>query len=391
MEHFDYVIIGGGSAGCALANRLSGDETCSVLLLEAGRRDRYPWIHIPIGYAKTMNHPVYNWRFHTEGDPNLNGRKVYWPRGRTLGGSSSINGLVYIRGQSRDYDEWRDLGNPGWDWDSCLPYFRRLEHNDLGSSQTRGTFGPVWASKVPAGDTLIDAFIAAAETNGVPEVADFNTGEQEGVGYYQLSTRKGLRCSAAVAYLRPAQRRPNLRIVTEAHANRIIFSGQRATGVEFRQNGTVQQVGASREILLCAGAVQSPQLLQLSGVGPAALLQDFGIPVVRDLPGVGGNLQDHLQVRVMYEVNQPITINDELNSVLGRVRMGMEWALRRSGPLALGINKAGMFCRTLPEENATPDTQFHVATVSADNAAGKVHPFSGCTLSVCQLRPETPF
>ncbi len=389
MDSYDYVIVGAGSAGCVLANRLSEDEGCSVLLLEAGKRDTYPWIHIPIGYAKTMFHPVHNWKFSTDPDPNLNGRQIYWPRGRTLGGSSSINGLVYIRGQRRDYDEWRDLGNPGWDWNDCLPYFRKLEHNDLGPSQTRGMMGPVWASKVPGGDRLVDAFVAAATGNGVPEVEDFNTGEQEGVGYYQLSTRRGLRCSAAVAYLKPARGRPNLHVETQAYARRVLFSGRRATGVEYRQGGTVRTAQARREVLLCAGAVQSPQLLQLSGVGPAALLQEFGIPVLHDLPGVGENLQDHFQVRLMYEVTEPITVNDELNSLAGRVRMGLAWALRRTGPLALGINKAGMFCRALPEENATPDTQFHVATVSADHAAGKVHAFSGCTLSVYQLRPES--
>ena len=372
-----------------LANRLSEDEGCSVLLLEAGRRDRYPWIHIPIGYAKTMFNPAYNWKFSTDADPNLNGRQVYWPRGKTLGGSSSINGLVYIRGQRRDYDEWRALGNPGWDWNDCLPYFRKLEHNDLGPSQTRGTLGPVWASKVPKGDTLIDAFIAAARSRGVPEVEDFNTGEQEGAGYYQLSTRRGLRCSAAAAYLKPARQRRNLHVATEAFARRVLFQGRRATGVEYHQGRVTRTATARREVLLCAGAVQSPHLLQLSGVGPAWLLGQFGIGVVHHLPGVGENLQDHFQVRLMYEINQPITINDQMNSSSGRIRMGLEWAMRRTGPLAIGINKGGMFCRALPDENPTPDTQFHIATVSADHAAGKVHPFSGATLSVCQLRPES--
>jgi choline dehydrogenase len=389
MQDVDFIIVGGGSAGCVLADRLSEDGKFTVLLLEAGRTDRYPWIHIPIGYAKTMNHPIYNWRFYTEPDANLFGRKVYWPRGRTLGGSSSINGLVYIRGQKQDYDHWSALGNPGWDWKSCLPYFKRLEHNDLGGSDTRGINGPIWASTVPGGDKLIDAFIAASENNGVPRVVDFNDGRQEGVGYYQLSTRRGLRCSTSTAYLRRASRRSNLKFETEATVTRILFDGKCANGVEFRQRGTIRQVKAGREVLLCAGAVQSPHLLQLSGIGPEKLLKGFNIPVVQELPGVGENLQDHLQVRVMYEVNAPITINDELNSVFGKARMGLEWIFKRSGPLALGINKAGMFCRALPDENATPDIQFHVATVSADNAGGKVHPFSGCTFSVCQLRPES--
>ena len=389
MNIFDFVIVGAGSAGCVLANRLSKSGKYSVCLLEAGPSDRYGWIHLPIGYAKTMFHKTYNWGFYTEPEPNLDQRKIYWPRGRTLGGSSSINGLVYIRGQQRDYDEWAALGNPGWSWAECLPYFKRLEHNDLGESATTGTGGPLWATTIPGKNKLVDAFIAASQQNGVPVVSDFNSGPQEGVGYYQLTTRNGLRCSTAVAYLKPARKHPNLHIETEAQATRILFDGTRAIGVAYRQAGTLREVRAAREVLLCAGALQSPQLLQLSGIGAAALLQKFAIPVLRDLPGVGANLQDHLQVRLMYEVSEKITINDELNSLWGKAKMGLQWAATRSGPLAIGINLAGMFCRALPEENATPDTQFHFATVSAEHAAGKVHAFSGCTYSVCQLRPES--
>ena len=389
METFDYVIVGAGSAGCVLANRLSADGRFSVLLLEAGPKDRYAWLHIPIGYGKTMFHPVLNWGFKTDPEPNMADREMYWPRGRTLGGSSSINGLIYIRGQQADYDHWAALGNRGWSWNDCLPYFKRLEHNDLGASATRGADGPVWATTIPGPNELVDAFIAASEANGVPAVDDFNDGPQEGVGYYQLTTRRGFRCSAAVAYLRPARKRNNLTIETDAHVTRVVFEGTRATGVEFVQGGNRRTVRAHREVLMSAGAIQSPQLLQLSGIGPAALLQQFGIPVLRTLDGVGENLQDHLQVRVMYEVAKPITTNDELRSTIGKVRMGLQWATRRSGPLALGINMAGMFCRALPEENATPDTQFHFATLSADHASGTVHPFSGCTYSVCQLRPES--
>ncbi|MBC7502662.1 MAG: choline dehydrogenase [Herminiimonas sp.] len=389
MAAFDFVIVGAGSAGCVLANRLSKSGKYSVCLLEAGPSDRYGWIHLPIGYAKTMFHKTYNWGFYTEPEPNLDHRKIYWPRGRTLGGSSSINGLVYIRGQQRDYDEWAALGNPGWSWEECLPYFKRLEHNDLGESATTGTGGPLWATTIPGKNKLVDAFIAASRQNGVPVVSDFNSGPQEGVGYYQLTTRNGLRCSTAVAYLKPARKHPNLHIETEAQATRILFEGARATGVAYRQGGTMREVHAKREVLLCAGALQSPQLLQLSGIGAAALLQKFAIPVLRDLPGVGANLQDHLQVRLMYEVSEKITINDELNSLWGKAKMGLQWAATRTGPLAIGINLAGMFCRALPEENATPDTQFHFATVSAEHAAGKVHAFSGCTYSVCQLRPDS--
>lgn len=389
MKAFDFVIVGSGSAGSVLASRLSESGKYSVCLLEAGPVDRYPWIHIPIGYGKTMFNKKYNWGFETDPDSNLNGRRIYTPRGKTLGGSSSINGLIYIRGQARDYDEWADLGNSEWSWEKCLPYFKKLEHNDLGASETRGVGGPMWATTVPGPHKLVDAFIEASAHNGVPVVNDFNDGKQEGVGYFQLSTRKGFRCSTAVGYLKPALHRSNLKIETEAQATRVLFSGEKATGVSYLKNGKERQVQAVKEVILCAGAIQSPQLLQLSGIGPSSLLKKFGIPVIRDLPGVGENLQDHLQVRLMYEVSEPITTNDELRSITGQIGMGMKWIFNRSGPLALGINMAGMFCRALPDENLTPDTQFHFATLSADHAAGKVHPFSGCTYSVCQLRPES--
>lgn len=389
MRTFDYVIVGAGSAGCVLANRLTANGRYSVCLLEAGPKDSYPWIHVPIGYAKTMEHDEYNWRFYTEPESELANRKIYQPRGRTLGGSSSINGLIYIRGQQRDYDEWASLGNKGWAWEDCLPYFRKLETNDLGVSQTRGDSGPMHATSVPAGNELVDAFIAASQQLGVRRVNDFNTGDQEGVGYFQLSTRNGFRCSTAVGYLKPAMSRSNLHVETEAQAAHILFSGKRAIGVKYRQAGQFQEVRARREVLLCAGAIQSPQLLQLSGVGPRALLDKFGIQAVHHLEGIGENLQDHLQVRLMYEVTKPITTNDLMRSPWGKAKMGLQWLLTRSGPLAVGINMGGMFCRALPEENATPDIQFHFANLSADSTAGQVHDFPGCTYSICQLRPES--
>lgn len=389
MSVFDFVIVGGGSAGCVLADRLSEDGKYQVLLLEAGRPDRNPWIHLPIGYAKTMHHPLDNWRFYTEPDANLKDRKIYWPRGRTLGGSSSINGLVYIRGQSADYDHWAQLGNPGWDWKSCLPYFRKLEHNDLGASETRGTDGPIWASSVPGGDKLVDCFIKAGEANGVPFSRDFNSGDQEGVGYLQLSTRHGLRCSTAVSYLKRARARKNLTVWTGAHVTRIVLEARKAVAVEFRRNGQLERAAANREILLSAGAIQSPQILELSGIGSADLCKANNIPLVHHLAGVGENLQDHLQIRMMYEINEPITINDDLNSVFRRAQIGIKWLIRRTGPLAIGINKGAMFCKALPDVSATPDIQFHFAPLSAKSTAGKVDPFSGCTMSVCQLRPES--
>ncbi|MFV0283857.1 MAG: GMC family oxidoreductase [Castellaniella sp.] len=387
-EAVDYIIVGAGSAGCVLANRLSENGRYRVCLLEAGPPDSNPWIHIPIGYGKTMFDKRVNWGFYTDPEPNMLGRRIYWPRGKTLGGSSSINGLIYIRGQQQDYDHWAALGNPGWSWAECLPYFRRLERNDLGPGPTRGTDGPLYASSIRARHELVEAFIQSAETHGIARTDDFNTGMQEGVGYYQLTTHGGWRCSAAVAYLKPARRRPNLEVVTRAQVTRVIMEGRCARAVEYRIGDQVRTLRARKEIILCAGALLSPQLLQLSGIGPASLLRRFDTPVVRDLPGVGENLQDHLQLRLIYEVTKPITNNDQLRSLWGRARMGLQWLLMRSGPLAIGINQGALFCRVLPESDR-PDIQFHLGTLSADLAGAKVHDFSGCTYSVCQLRPES--
>ncbi|HET8608938.1 MAG TPA: choline dehydrogenase [Burkholderiales bacterium] len=385
---YDYVIIGAGSAGCVLANRLSESGKHSVLLLEAGPRDNYLWIHIPIGYGKTMFHPVYNWGFYTEPDAGMNGRKIYWPRGRGLGGSSSINGLIYIRGQPDDYDHWAALGNAGWGWRDVLPYFIKSEANQRGADAWHGADGPLAVSDIGKPHELMEAFIRGAGEVGIPRNDDFNGATQEGVGYYQLTTHNGWRCSAAVAYLKPARRRANLRVETDARATQILFEGRRAVGVVYEQGGHQRQVRATNEVLLTAGALQSPQLLQLSGVGPAPLLQRHGIPVVADVPGVGENLQDHLQLRVMYQCTKPITTNDDLRSLRRRMKMGLQWLLFRSGPLAIGINQGGLFTRALPQAQ-TPDIQFHFGTLTADLAGGKPHDFPGFTMSVCQLRPTS--
>ncbi len=386
---WDYIVIGGGSAGCVLAGRLSEEPSTRVLLLEAGPPDRSVWIHLPIGYGKTMWSPRYNWCFHTDPDPNMNGRRIYWPRGRTLGGSSAINGLIYIRGQREDYDGWAALGNPGWSHPEVLPYFIRSEGNVRGASAWHGGDGPLRVSDIGARHELIEAFIEGAEQVGVPRTDDFNGPVQEGAGYYQLTTWKGLRCSTATAYLRPARGRRNLAVRCEARVTGVVLENGRAVGVRYLHRGAEQVARCDGEVLLAAGAIQSPQLLQLSGIGPAALLGRHGIPVVHDAPGVGANLQDHLQIRLSYECSRPITTNDQLNSLAGRVGIGMQWVMSRSGPLAVGINQGGCFMRALPQESATPDIQFHVATLSADMAGGKVHPWSGFTLSICQLRPES--
>jgi choline dehydrogenase len=383
---YDYIVVGAGSAGCVLANRLSADGRYRVLLLEAGPADRSPWIHLPIGYGKTMFHRTLNWGLHTEADPGLVNRQLYWPRGRCLGGSSSINGLIYIRGQAEDYRHWAALGNAGWDWPDVLPYFIRSEANSRGADALHGDSGPLSVSDIGARHELMEGIIAAGLELGIPRNDDFNGHSQEGVGYFQLTTRRGLRCSAAAGYLRPARGRSNLQIETDAQASRLEFTNGRAHAVLYRQEGQLRRAIARREIVLAAGAVHSPQLLELSGIGDAGRLSALGIPLVRHLPGVGENLQDHLQVRLMYKVNKPITTNDDLRTLVGQARIGLQWLFKRSGPLAIGINQGGLFTRVLPE-SASPDVQFHFGTISADQAGAKPHPWSGCTFSVCQLRP----
>ena len=392
MTTVDYIVVGAGSAGCVLAGRLSEDPSTQVLLLEAGPSDRSLWIHLPIGYGKTMWSKKVNWRFYTDAEPNMNGRRIYWPRGKTLGGSSSINGLIYIRGQRQDYDHWAALGNPGWSYDEVLPYFVRSENNQRGASAFHGASGPLRVSDIADRNPLIDAFIAGAQEVGVPRNDDFNGPQQEGAGYYQLNTHRGWRWSAAKAYLAPARKRGNLQVQTHAQATAVVMEGGRAVGVRYRHNGVDKTVRCRAEVLLAAGALQSPQLLQLSGIGPQGLLRDQGIPVLHHLGGVGENLQDHLQFRLTFESTRPTT-NDALQSWAGRVGLGLQWLLRRAGPLAVGINQGGCFMRALPATSAsdaqTPDIQFHVASLSADMAGGNEHPFSGFTLSVCQLRPES--
>jgi len=392
VERFNYIVVGAGSAGCVLASRLSQDPAVKVLLLEAGPKDQSLWLHLPIGYGKTMWSTKYNWCFYTDPDPNMNGRRIYWPRGKTLGGSSAINGLIYIRGQREDYDHWEQQGNPGWSYKEVLPYFIKSETNQRGESEFHGGAGPLKVSDIGQAHELIEAFIHGAEESGVPRTADFNGVSQEGAGYYQLTTWKGWRCSTATAYLKPARKRANLKVASQARATGVIFDGKRAIGVKYMQGGKEHVAHISSdggEVLLSAGAIHSPQLLQLSGVGPAALLEQHGIPVIADLPGVGENLQDHLQIRLGYECSKPITTNDVLNSWFGQASIGLQWLFRKQGPLAIGINQGGCFMRALPDEAATPDIQFHVATLSADMAGGKVHPYSGFTFSICQLRPES--
>ena len=389
---YDYIIIGAGSAGCVLANRLSKNPDKRVLLLEAGGRDSNPWIHVPVGYFKTLHNPSTDWCYQTAPEPALNGRCLDWPRGKTLGGSSSINGLLYIRGQRQDYDYWRQLGNAGWSYEDVLPYFKRSENQQRGESEYHGSGGELSVSNMRARRDVCDAFIDAAVELGVPRNNDFNGADQEGAGYFQLNARNGLRCSAAVAFLKPAKARRNLDIVTHAHVESLCFEQSdplAVNGVRYavRRQQREALLRPGGEVILSAGAIGSPQILQLSGIGPGELLNSLGIPVRRELPGVGQNLQDHLQIRMIYQVNVP-TLNDEINHFFRRMLIGMNYVFRRQGPMAMGASQVCIFCKTR-EELETPDIQYHFQPLSADKPGIEMHDYSGITASVCQLRPES--
>jgi choline dehydrogenase len=385
---FDYIVVGAGSAGCVLANRLTASGRHRVLLLEAGGHDRHLWIHIPLGYGKLFADARVNWLYRTEPEPELNNRQVIQPRGKVLGGSSSINGLLYLRGQPADYDHWRQLGNSGWSFDDVLPYFRRAEHQERGEDALHGVGGPLAVSNVCEPHTLCEAFIEAAQQAGYPRNDDFNGATQEGAGYFQLTAKNGRRWSTAVGYLREARRRPNLVVETNALASRLLFEGRRAVGVEYRKDGAIRVAHAAREVILAGGAFNSPQLMQLSGLGPADLLRGHGVDVVADMPGVGAELQDHLQVRIQYRCTEPITMNDVVNSWRHRIGAGLRYALLRKGLLAIGAGYAGGFFRT-GAQVATPDVQAHFIIFSGETSGAALHPFPGFIASICQLRPES--
>ena len=385
---FDYIIVGAGSAGCVLANRLSASGKHSVLLLEAGPRDRNIWIHVPLGYGKLFKAASVNWMYQTEPEPGLNGRTIFQPRGKVLGGSSSINGLLYVRGQHEDYDRWRQHGNAGWGYDDILPYFKKAENQQRGPDDFHGADGPLPVSDLGHPDPLSAAFIAAAAESGLPLNPDFNGATQEGAGFFQTTTRHGRRASTAVAYLRPAKGRKNLQVETSALAQRILFDGRRAVAIEYRTAGSLRTARARKEILVSSGAYNSPQLLQLSGVGPADLLRKHGIDVVLDAPGVGQDLQDHLQVRIVTRCTKKITLNDIINHPVRRVLAGARYAAFRKGPLTIAAGTSGAFFKTNPRL-ATPDIQIHFLPFSTDKMGEKLHAFSGYSASVCQLRPES--
>ena len=386
-QRFDYVIVGGGSSGCVLANRLSAHPDVRVLLLEAGPADRNPWIHVPGGIFKLINNPSVDWCFKTEPEPGLNGRQMGLPVGRVLGGSSSINGMIYIRGQREDYDGWAQLGNRGWGYDDVLPLFRRSEDQERGADTFHGAGGPLSVSDPRSRFPVVQAFIAAAQEAGLPANGDFNGAVQEGVGPFQLTVRNGRRSSTARSFLRPAMRRGNLTVITDALAHAIVFEGRRAVGVKYAHGGELHEARTAREIVLTAGAIGSPKLLQLSGVGDAAALAGLGIPVVQHLPGVGRNFQDHLQARLVFKTRDPITLNDQARTAWQRMFIGMDYVFRRRGALTFGASLAGAFARTQPGL-ASPDVQFHFQPLSVDSYDTGLNKFSAFTLSVCQLRPE---
>ena len=386
---FDYVVVGGGTAGCVVANRLSADPEVTVLLLEAGANDDWIWIHIPIGYLYCINNPRTDWCYTTEPEPGLNGRSIGYSRGKVLGGSSSINAMLCLRGQIRDYEEWAQItGDSRWNWENVLPVFKQSESYWRGADEMHGDKGEWRVEKQRLHWDVLDRYVEAAQQAGIPYTQDYNRGDNFGIGHFEVNQKKGVRWNASKAMLRPVQHRTNLKVVTGALIDKVVMEGREARGVEFSLAGVPHRAGARIETVLTAGAIGSPAILQRSGIGPAALLQQHGVPVVHDLPGVGANLQDHLQLRMIFKVHGIKTLNQTANSLWGKAMMALEYALFRSGPLSMAPSQLGGFFRSAPEV-ATPDLEFHVQPLSLDKFGDPLHRFPAFTASVCNLRPSS--